>query len=166
MIVYNIPGRTGKNIDNATMLELAKNPRIVAVKEASGDISQIGEICTRAPDRFRILAGDDALALPVIALGGHGVISVVSNEVPGTMARLVSACLEGRWEEARAFNRKLYPLMKANFVETNPIPVKAALAMMGRISESYRLPLVKISEPARGKLTHAMRELDLLPPRS
>ncbi len=163
IIVYNVPGRTGSNIIPDTLLRLSEIPNIIGVKEASGDISQIGEICTRAPARFRILAGDDALTLPVIALGGHGVISVVSNEVPGLMASLVSLCQEGRWDEARALNRKLYPLMKANFVETNPIPVKAALAMMGKISESYRLPLVKISEPARGRLAAAMRELDLLP---
>jgi len=163
ILVYNVPGRTGSNILPETLLRLSEIPNIVGVKEASGDISQIGEICTRAAGSFRIFSGDDALTLPVIALGGHGVISVVSNEVPGLMVRFVSACLEGHWNDARALNRKLHPLMKANFVETNPVPVKAALAMMGKISESYRLPLVRISDPARGKLASALRQLELLP---
>ena len=111
-------------------------PNIAGVKEASGDISQIGEICTRAPARFRVLSGDDSLTLPVIALGGHGIISVASNEAPGMMSKFAAACLDGRWEEARDWNRKLYPLMKINFVESSPIPVKAALSMMGKISGS------------------------------
>jgi 4-hydroxy-tetrahydrodipicolinate synthase len=137
VIVYNVPGRTGSNILPETLLRLAEIPNVAGVKEASGDISQIGEICTRAPGRFRVFSGDDSLTLPVIALGGHGVISVASNETPGMMAKFAAACLEGRWEEAREWNRKLYPLMKINFVESSPIPVKAALAMMGRIHEVY-----------------------------
>jgi 4-hydroxy-tetrahydrodipicolinate synthase len=164
VIIYNVPGRTGSNILPDTLLRLAEIPNIAGVKEASGDISQIGEICTRAPARFRILSGDDSLTLPLIALGGHGVISVASNEAPGLMARLAEACLDGRREEARALNRRLYPLMKANFVEPNPIPVKAALAMMGKIEEVYRLPLVRISEGARAKLAAALSSLGLIPP--
>jgi 4-hydroxy-tetrahydrodipicolinate synthase len=163
IVVYNVPGRTSSNILPETMLQLAEIPNVIGVKEASGDISQIAELCTRAPARFRILAGDDAVTLPLIALGGHGVISVASNEVPGLMARFTSACLEGRWDEARDWNRKLFPLLKVNFVETSPIPVKAALAMMGRISEVYRLPLVKITEPSRAKLAAVLSNLDLLP---
>ncbi len=124
---------------------------------------QIGEICARAPGRFRVFSGDDALTLPVIALGGSGVISVASNEVPGMMAEFVSSCLEGRWDEARVWNRRLYPLMRVNFIESSPIPVKAALAMMGRIQEIYRLPLVKISDGARLKLAEVLKSLELIP---
>jgi 4-hydroxy-tetrahydrodipicolinate synthase len=163
IIVYNVPGRTGSNILPDTLLRLAEIPNIAGVKEASGDISQIGELCTRAPARFRILSGDDSLTLPLIALGGHGIISVASNEVPGMMSKFAAACLEGRWEEARNWNRKLYPLMKINFVESNPIPVKTALAMMGKIQEAYRLPLVKISEGARAKVASVLSGLGLIP---
>lgn len=162
IIVYNVPGRTGSNILPETLLRLAEIPNIAGVKEASGDISQIGQICTRAPARFRILSGDDSLTLPLIALGGHGIISVASNEVPGMMAKLAAACLEGRLDEARDLNRKLYPLMKVNFVESNPIPVKAALSMMGKIKEVYRLPMIKISEEGRSKVASVLSELGLI----
>lgn len=162
IVVYNVPSRTGINILPDTLLRLAEIPNIAGVKEASGDISQIGEICTRAPADFRILSGDDSLTLPIMALGGHGIISVASNEVPGMMAKLASACLEGHLEEAREWNHKLYPLMKINFVESSPIPVKAALAMMGRIQEAYRLPLVGISESARAKIASVLVDLGLL----
>jgi 4-hydroxy-tetrahydrodipicolinate synthase len=163
IIVYNVPGRTGSNILPDTLIRLAEIPNIAGVKEASGDISQIGEICTRAPGRFRVLSGDDSLTLPVIALGGHGIISVASNETPGMMAKFTAACLEGRWEEARNWNRKLYPLMKINFVESSPIPVKAALSLMGKIQEVYRLPLVKISEGSRSKVAAVLSNLGLIP---
>jgi len=162
VIVYNVPGRTGSNVLPDTILRLAELPNILGVKEASGDIAQIGEICTRASGTFRVFSGDDALTLPVIALGGSGLISVASNEAPGMMADFVSSCLESRWEEARAWNRKLYPLMRANFIESSPIPVKAALAMMGKIHEVYRLPLVKISDGARGKLAEVLKGLELI----
>ena len=162
IVVYNVPGRTGSNILPDTLLRLAEIPNIAGVKEASGDISQIGEICTKAPARFRVLSGDDSLTLPVIALGGHGIISVASNEAPGMMSKFAAACLDGRWDEAREWNRKLYPLMKVNFVETSPIPVKAALSMMGKIEEVYRLPLVKISEGARNKVASVLKNLDLI----
>jgi len=163
IIVYNVPGRTGSNILPDTVLRLAEIPNIVGIKEASGDISQIGEICNRAPGGFAVLSGDDALTLPVAALGGRGVISVASNEAPGMMATFAAACLDGRWEEARDWNRRLYPLMRVNFVETSPIPVKAALAMMGRIQEVYRLPLVRISDGAREKLAGVLKALELIP---
>ncbi len=162
VVIYNVPGRTSSNVLPDTLLRLAEVPGILGVKEASGDISQIGEICTQAPERFRVFSGDDSLTLPLIALGGHGIISVASNEVPGMMAQLASACLDGRWQEARALNRRLYPLMKVNFVESNPIPVKAALAMMGRINEVYRLPLVKISDAGRAKLKSVLKNLALI----
>jgi len=162
IIVYNVPGRTSSNILPDTLLRLAEIPNIVGVKEASGDISQIGEICTRAPESFQVFSGDDSVTLPVIALGGQGVISVAANEVPGMMAKFAQACLDGRWDEARQWNRRLYPLMKANFVETSPIPVKAALAMMGKIEESYRLPLVPISDGGRAKLAPVLKDLGLI----
>lgn len=162
IIVYNVPGRTGSNILPETLLRLSEIPNIAGVKEASGDISQIGEICTRVPKRFRVFSGDDSLTLPVIALGGHGIISVASNEAPGMMSKFAAACLDGRWEEAREWNRKLYPLMKINFVESSPIPVKAALAMMGKIQEVYRLPLNKISDGARAKVASVISGLGLI----
>jgi len=162
IVVYNVPPRTASNILPDTLLRLAEIENISGVKEASGDISQIGEIATRAPERFRIFSGDDSVTLPVIALGGHGVISVASNEVPGPMAKLSRAAIEGRWDEARALNRRLYPLMKVNFVETSPIPVKAALAMMGRIEEAYRLPLVPITETGRTKVRSILESLELV----
>lgn len=163
IIVYNVPGRTGTNILPDTLLRLAELPNIAGVKEASGDISQIGDLCTRAPARFRVFSGDDSLTLPIIALGGHGIISVASNEVPGMMSKFTAACLVGRQDEARAWNRKLYPLMKINFVESSPIPVKAALAMMGKIQEVYRLPLVRISDGARNKVSSVLASLNLMP---
>ncbi len=163
VIVYNVPGRTGTNILPDTLMRLAEIPNIAGVKEASGDISQIGEICTRAPSRFRVFSGDDSLTLPVVALGGHGIISVASNEAPGMMSKFAVSCLDNRQEEARTWNRKLYPLMKINFIESNPIPVKAALAMMGKIQENYRLPLVRISEGARNKVASVLAGLGLIP---
>jgi 4-hydroxy-tetrahydrodipicolinate synthase len=159
IIVYNVPGRTGSNILPETLLRMAELTNIAGVKEASGDISQVAEICLRAPENFRILSGDDALTLPLIALGGHGVISVIANEVPGMMAKFANACLSADYEEARGWNRKLLPLMKANFLESNPIPVKAAMAMMGKIAEVYRLPLTKMSDSARAKLETVLADL-------
>ena len=161
IIVYNVPGRTGSNILPDTLMRLAEIPNIAGVKEASGDVSQIGEICTRAPEDFSVLSGDDSLTLPTIALGGCGVISVAANEIPGMMAQFVTACLEGRWDEARNWNRRLYPLMKVNFVEANPVPVKAALVLMGKIAEVYRLPLVPISAANKAKVAAVLKTLKL-----
>jgi 4-hydroxy-tetrahydrodipicolinate synthase len=137
-------------------------PNIYGVKEASGDISQVGDICSRAPADFHVFSGDDALTLPVIALGGCGVISVSANEVPGMMTAFCRSCLENRWDEARTWNRKLYPLMMANFIESNPIPVKGALALMGKISEVYRLPLVPMGNDARIRLAKVLADLELV----
>jgi 4-hydroxy-tetrahydrodipicolinate synthase len=162
IVVYNVPGRTGVNIKPETLMRLAEIPNIAGVKEASGDVSQVGEICTLAPGNFRILSGDDSMTLPLIALGGHGVISVASNEAPAMMSAFAAACLEGRYEEARDWNRKLYPLMQVNFVESNPIPVKAALAMMGKVEEVYRLPLVPISQAGRSKVASVLAQLGLI----
>jgi 4-hydroxy-tetrahydrodipicolinate synthase len=159
IIVYNVPGRTGSNILPETLLRLAELTNIAGVKEASGDINQVAEICLRAPENFRVLSGDDALTLPLIALGGHGVISVAANEVPGMMVQFVNACLAANCGEARSWNRKLLPLMKANFLESNPIPVKAAMAIMGKIAEVYRLPLTRMSDGARAKLEAILADL-------
>src|SRR6185295_3089293 len=139
------PGRTGSNIEASTMLRLAEIRNIVAVKEASGNLGQIMDIIRDAPRDFRVLSGDDALTLAIIALGGHGVVSVVSNETPDLMSAIVNAAMEGHLTKAREIHYKLLPLMNLNFVESNPIPVKAALAMMGLIEDNYRLPMVKIT---------------------
>jgi 4-hydroxy-tetrahydrodipicolinate synthase len=162
LIVYNIPGRTGKNIDNATMLELAKHPRIRAVKEASGDINQVMDLAAARPKDFAILSGDDNLTLPIVALGGSGVISVASNIVPDRIVALVSAMLKGDWAAARRMHYELLPLFRAIFIETNPIPVKAALAMKGTISETYRLPMCPMVAKNRDKLAAVLRELKIL----
>ncbi len=162
VIVYNVPGRTGGNIEAKTILRLAEIPNIVSVKEASGNLGQIMDIIRDAPGHFRVLSGDDALALAVVLLGGDGVVSVVSNEVPAMMSGLINAALESDIARARELHYKLLPLMNANFIESNPIPVKAVLAMMGVIEETYRLPLVRMSEPNRGKLSKIVEALGLL----
>jgi 4-hydroxy-tetrahydrodipicolinate synthase len=141
IVVYNVPGRTASNIEAKTALELARVPGITAIKEASGNIGQIADIIRDRPPEFTVLSGDDSLTLPVMALGGEGVISVVSNATPRAMARLVDACAAGDFATARGLHRRLQPWMAAAFVESNPIPVKAALAMMGRIQNVLRLPL-------------------------
>jgi 4-hydroxy-tetrahydrodipicolinate synthase len=144
VILYNVPPRTNVNILPETIVRLAEIPNIVGVKEASGDISQIAEIVNRVPPKFKVLSGDDSMTLPLIAVGGVGLISVASNEAPANLTALTRACLDGNWDEARRLNRELWPLMKANFIETSPGPVKAALAMMGKIKEVYRLPMVPV----------------------
>jgi 4-hydroxy-tetrahydrodipicolinate synthase len=158
MIVYNIPGRTGRNIDNSTMLRLAAHRNIVGVKEASGDMGQIMDLLRTRPQAFAVLSGDDNLAFPVVALGGDGVVSVASNVVPGRMGRMIRAAIQGDIPTARAEHFALLPLFRALFLETNPIPVKAALAMRGEVAESYRLPLCPMSPEARDKLASALRD--------
>lgn len=162
IIVYNVPPRTNVNILPDTIARLAELPNIVGVKEASGNISQVAEIIARVPASFRVLSGDDSIALPLIALGGVGLISVASNEAPGKMTALVKACLADDWEEARRLNRELFALMKANFIETSPGPVKAALAMMGKIKEAYRLPMVPVKPETKEKLRAVLLELKLI----
>ncbi len=162
IIVYNVPGRTGSNIEVSTLARLAALPNIAAVKEASGNITQMAEVINAVPEGFAVLSGDDAITLPLMALGGVGVISVASNEIPGMMARLTSLCLAGDFVEARSLNRRLLPLMQANFIESNPIPVKAALAMMGLIEESYRLPLAPMKPENRAKLERILDGMGLL----
>jgi 4-hydroxy-tetrahydrodipicolinate synthase len=162
VIVYNVPPRTAVNIMPDTIARLAEIPNIAGVKEASGDISQIAEIITRVPPEFKVFSGDDSITLPVVALGGAGVISVASNEAPRQMTALTRAALENEWDEARRLNRELFPLMKANFIETSPGPVKAALAMMGRIREVYRLPMVPVSNQTKEKLRAVLVDLKLI----
>jgi 4-hydroxy-tetrahydrodipicolinate synthase len=146
IVVYNVPGRTGSNIETRTTLELASIPGIVAIKEASGNLGQIGDILRDRPAAFTVLSGDDALTLPIMAMGGEGVISVVSNAVPRAMAALVDSCVAGDAGAARTLHRTLLPLMNAAFVEANPAPIKAALAMLGRMENVLRLPLVPLAE--------------------
>ena len=164
VVVYNVPGRTGGNIEAKTMLRIAEVRNIAAVKEASGNLGQIMDVIRDAPRDFRVLCGDDAMALAVIALGGDGIVSVVSNETPGMMSAMIDAALEGNLSKAKDLHYKLLPLMNINFVESNPIPVKAALAMMGLIEENYRLPLVRITAEGRAKLSKIVEELGLLQP--
>ena len=164
VILYNVPGRTSSNIEPATVARLSKIPNIVGVKEASGSIVQQMEVLTAVECGFRVLSGDDAFTFPLMALGGVGVISVVSNEAPGAMTRLAHLLLEGGYDDARKLNAKLLPLMQVNFIETNPIPVKAALSMMGMIEEVYRLPLVPMKPENRAKLEKVLVAQGLLQP--
>ena len=163
LIVYNVPGRTGGNIEAATTLRMATEiPAVMAVKEASGNVAQIMEIARNKPRGFSLLSGDDALTLPMMALGGDGCISVVANEMPKEFSEMVRCCLKGKWENALDLHNKLLPLMNANFIEANPIPVKAALAMMGMIEEVYRLPLVPLIDKSRDKLKKVLHDLKLI----
>jgi 4-hydroxy-tetrahydrodipicolinate synthase len=164
VMLYNVPGRTASNIEASTQLRLAELPNIVAVKEASGSLAQIMEVIRNRPRDFRVLAGDDAIAVAVIAMGGDGVVSVVSNETPALMRSIVDAALAGDFQRARELHYKLLPLMDVNFIESNPIPVKAALSMMGLIEENYRLPMVPISSSNREKLQKVVEVLGLLQP--
>lgn len=159
LIVYNVPGRTAVNLEPATALRLAAHPNIAAIKEASGNLGQIARILADRPDGFRVLSGDDPLALAVIVLGGDGLISVISNVAPGETAGLVHASLAGDLDRARALHFQLLPLMDACFVESNPIPVKAALALLGRATDTMRLPLVPASPATRTALQRALARL-------
>ena len=161
IVVYNVPGRTGCNVAPATLARLAEIPSVVGVKEAAGDLGQLCEICRAAPDGFSVLSGDDAATLPLMALGGAGVISVAANEAPAEMAALVDLAAAGDFRAARAAHERLLPLMQVNFVESNPIPVKAALAAMGLIEEAYRLPLAPPAPASRARIAAALRELGL-----
>lgn len=162
LVLYNVPGRTGANLEPATLGRLAQIPNIVAVKEASGNISQIAEVFNAVPPEFLVFSGDDSVTLPIISLGGVGIISVASNEIPADMSALTRAALANQWETARRLHRKYLPLMQANFIESNPIPVKAVLAMMGKIEEVYRLPLVPMKKENRAKLERIAAEAGLL----
>lgn len=157
IIMYNVPGRTGVNMTAETTLKIAEEiPNVVGIKESSGNLIQVMEIIRNRPHGFKVYSGDDSFAFPIILAGGDGVISVASNEVPNLMKQLVSACLAGELERARELHYKLLPLMEANFIETNPIPVKSAMAMLGLIKEVYRLPLVKMNDKNKEKLKNIL----------
>jgi 4-hydroxy-tetrahydrodipicolinate synthase len=163
IIVYNVPGRTGSNIEPATLVRLAEIPNILGVKEASGNVVQIGEILRRVPERFRVISGDDSITLPVMAMGACGVISVASNVVPREMTDLVALANRGDFRAARRLHLRLLPLMQVLFIESSPIPVKAALAALGLIQPIYRLPLVPMQPETHAKLLNVMEDLELLP---
>jgi 4-hydroxy-tetrahydrodipicolinate synthase len=166
IIVYNVQGRTGVNVEPATLARLASIDNIVGVKEASGNISQMATIMQLVPPEFLVLSGDDAITLPLIALGGRGLISVVSNEIPTEMTQLVRLCLAGDFAAARALQRQFLPLMDVNFVESNPIPVKAAMGLMGLLDPVYRLPMVPPQPQNLEKIKGVLAQLGLLAKRS
>jgi 4-hydroxy-tetrahydrodipicolinate synthase len=162
IVVYNVPGRTGVNVEPATLARMAEIPNIVGVKEASGNVSQMCEIVRAVPKDFIVLSGDDALTLPLMAVGGHGIISVASNEIPSEMVQMVEAAERNDFAAARAVHARILPLLSINFVESNPQPVKAAMAAMGLIEEIYRLPMVSPKPESREKITRVVKELGLL----
>lgn len=162
ILLYNVPGRTGCNMEPATVARLAELENIVGTKEASGNISQIAEIASLVDESFKIFAGDDSVVLPVAALGGVGVISVASNLLPRLVTDLCHASTEGRLAEARKLNRQLTPIFKAMFIESNPVPVKTALALIGMIEEVYRLPMAPMSKANRAKLEEVLTDAGIL----
>jgi 4-hydroxy-tetrahydrodipicolinate synthase len=162
MIVYSVQGRTGSNVEPATMKRLAEIDSIVAIKEASGNIGQMAQMAHQLPERIHMLCGDDAIAIPLIALGGRGVISVVSNEIPAEMTELTRLAMAGDFAGARALQRQWLPLMEVNFVEPNPQPVKAAMAMMGLLEPVWRLPMTPPSETSRARIEAVLKSSGLL----
>src|SRR5947209_2238429 len=162
IILYNVPGRTGANLEPGTLARLTEVPNIVGVKEASGNMTQIAEAINAVPEKFLVFSGDDAVTLPVIALGGVGIISVVSNEIPHEMSAMTRAALNNDWTVARSLHRKYLPLMQANFIESSPLPVKAVLAMMGKVEEVYRLPLLPMRRDTRSRLQKIAAEVGLV----
>ena len=162
IILYNVPPRTNVNIDPATVRRLSEIENIIGVKEASGNISQITQVIQQVPEEFLVLSGDDALTLPLVAMGGRGIISVASNEIPAEMAQLARLCLAGNFAEARAMQRKWLPLLEVNFIETNPTPVKAAMAEMGLLEPVFRLPLVPPRTENLAKIRTVLESLALL----
>ena len=162
-IIYNVPGRSGVNITPETQIKIAENCKnVVATKEASGDLEQMMEIIKYAPQGFDLLCGDDSLTIPCVLMGGKGIISVVSNYAPKLFSKLVNLSLEGKYEEAVKINYQLLDLMQLNFVETNPVPVKAAMAIMGLLNEYYRLPLLPIQNENRVKIHDALKKVGLV----
>ena len=163
IMLYNVPGRTSSNIAAQTTLRLARDcENIVAIKEASGNLAQIMEILRGREANFSVLSGDDAVTLPLIALGAEGIVSVASNEIPDLMSRMCNLALDGNWTEARELHYRILPLMEVNFIESSPGPVKAAMAMLGLLEEHFRLPLVPIQEKSRAKVREVLAELGLL----
>jgi len=162
IVVYSVQGRTGVNVEPGTLARLAEISNIVGVKEASGNIGQMARVMHEVPEKFIVLSGDDSITVPLVALGGRGVISVVSNEIPGEMTRLAQAAMAGDFVGARALQRTWLPLMEVNFVESNPIPVKAAMAMMGLLEPTFRLPMTPPSEANRGKIEGVLKACGLM----
>jgi 4-hydroxy-tetrahydrodipicolinate synthase len=162
LIIYNVPGRTGVNVEPATLVRLAAVPNIVGVKEASGNMTQMCEVCRAVPRDFLVLSGDDALTLPLLAVGGHGVISVASNEVPSEMVRMVETAERGDFGGARGLHERLLPLMQVNFIESNPVPVKAAMAAMGLLEEVYRLPMCPPKPESKASILKVLKDSGLL----
>jgi len=161
IIVYNVPGRTGVNVEVSTLARLAQIPNIIGVKEASGNVTQMCEIRHTVPDHFLVLSGDDALTLPLMAIGGRGIISVASNEIPAEMTAMVEAAERDDFAAARAIHARILPLMLGNFMEANPIPVKAAMAAMGLLEEHYRLPMCGPRAESREKIVKLLKDLNL-----
>ncbi len=159
VVVYNVPGRTGSNVEAATMLELAAHPGIASAKEASGNLGQVADVLRGRPAGFTVLSGDDELTLPILALGGDGLISVISNVVPRMMTELVRHGRAGEWEQARALHFRLLPWMRAAFVESNPLAVKAALSMLGRMENVLRTPLVPLCDAHHAAVRAALRDV-------
>jgi 4-hydroxy-tetrahydrodipicolinate synthase len=166
IVVYSVQGRTGVNVEPATLARLAQVENIIGVKEASGNIAQMASIINRVPPEFLVLSGDDAVTLPLIALGGRGLISVVSNEIPGEMTQLVRCCLAGDFVAARALQHQYLALMEVNFIESNPIPVKSALGLMGLLDPVFRLPMVAPKPESLDKIASVLSQLGLLSARS
>jgi len=162
IIIYNIPGRSGKNIETDTIVRLSEHPNIIGVKEASGSLPQIMDVIDRTPDDFIVLSGDDNLTLPLMAAGGKGVISVASNIIPDRMNALVKAGLNGDFEKMRKLHYELLPFFKVEFIETNPIPIKTALAMKGMIKEVFRLPMCEMYPENKKKLEVVLKELKII----
>jgi 4-hydroxy-tetrahydrodipicolinate synthase len=162
ILLYNIPSRTGVNLEPATVLRLAEIRNVVGIKESSGNLAQITELITQAPRGFKVLSGDDGMTLPVIALGGAGLVSVASNAIPAQMAQMVRAAMTGDWAAARAINCKYLRLMQAHFCEPSPAPVKAVLALMSKCEEKLRLPMVPVTPATRGKLEILLGDLGLI----
>ena len=162
IILYNVPPRTNVNIEPATLRRLSEIENIIGVKEASGNIAQMTQVIQQVPEQFIVLSGDDALTLPLVAMGGRGLISVTSNEIPMEMTRLVQLCLDGEFKTARALHRKLLPLIEVNFIETNPTPVKAGMAEMGLLEPVWRLPLVPPRTENLAKIRSVLESLALL----
>jgi 4-hydroxy-tetrahydrodipicolinate synthase len=161
IVLYNVPGRTGCNIEPATLARLAGITNIVGVKEASGNMTQMAEVCVAVPEDFIVVSGDDALTVPLMSIGGRGIISVASNEMPAEMSQMVEAAERGEFATARLLHAKLLPLLLVNFVESSPGPVKFALSAMGLCEEVYRLPMVPIKDTSKQKILGVMRELGL-----
>jgi 4-hydroxy-tetrahydrodipicolinate synthase len=162
IVVYSVQGRTGVNVEPATLARLAKVSNIVGVKEASGNIGQMATVLNEVPNEFIVLSGDDAITIPLIALGGRGVISVASNEIPAEMTQIAQACLRNDFAAARAIQAKFLPLMNVNFIESNPIPVKAAMALMGLLEPVWRLPMVPPSPASLAKIEKVIESVGLL----